>query len=83
MHLMRIFPVGFGSFSSPNICNTGHGHFLSLCYGSSMQMPCFLYVLDYSGKLFVFVVGRRMQRETTAKVDRKDKIIYPVQELQT
>lgn len=47
-----------------------------------MQMP-FLHVLDYSGKLFAFVVGRRMQRETTVKVDRNDKTIYPMEELQT
>lgn len=70
MHFTRIFPVDFGSFSSSNICDTGYVHFLSLCDGSSMQIPCFLLVLDCSGKLFAVVIGRRLQRETTVKVDR-------------
>lgn len=53
--------------------------FCSVCDCSSMKLVvlCFVHALDYTGKLFMCVEGRKMQIETTQKVAfcecRKDK----------
>lgn len=81
MRLMRIFTLGFGSFSPLHqmgvIWDVCISFVLFVMVHPCTWLLCFLHVLDYAGKLFACVVGRKMQIATTLKValckDKKSK----------